>query len=71
MFNLAELEARLAGAKAFRDDLEQRQCVDMANAQETVLILEREVNAEREHQRGLAERRLLIAEREREMGETT
>lgn len=79
MLNLAELEGNLADAKAALQKLEDAQAVDYAagvdatetdmvnaaNAAEDVLFWEREVNAEREHQRGLAERRLLIVEGEK------
>lgn len=85
MLNLAELEERLAEAKATLQRLENAQAADYAsgveatetdmvnaaNAAEDVLFFEREVNAEREHQRGLEERRARIAEAERKMGETT
>jgi hypothetical protein len=78
------LEERLAEAKATLQRLENAQAADYAagieatetdmvnaaNAAEDVLFFEREVNAEREHQRGLEERRARIADAERKMGET-
>jgi hypothetical protein len=79
------LEERLAEAKATLQRLENAQAADYAagidatetdmvnaaNAAEDVLFFEREVNAEREHQRGLEERRARIAEGEKRVNDGT